>query len=538
MEVRGISNKGRSLKRKLILSYMGVTFIALIIMGFVFLGFIQRYARQQEESVVETSALQVGNELLRFISDNPSLRELDNFSRSVEALKGLKIELMTMDGQSLYALYEQDDTVSINPSAGGLNALVQRFEQYFSNMGQGTKAGMNNMIPRVLQQGSSRQGTLNVNIKNNGSSITFPLFINGEAVEGILQLDHQDSLRQQIIRPAMVAYGAASLAALMIAALLGWFMGRRVAGPLVSLSTTVQDMGKGNLSIRISGNEVQRKDEIGVLATRFNEMASELEYTFTNLESERDAMRNFLLDASHELRTPLTALIAYLELMDNDKYYQDETGESALMKLRLYLEKSVQQAGRMKTIVTDLLELARIEHGNSNTDYTDFPLESVIDEAVQLVEESANEGMVPTIRIEDAQDLLKLSFHGNKSLLMGVFRNVMENSIKFSSGSGDGPDNLVHGNKEAIIIYDISKTETDVRIAITDNGSGIPEDDIGRVFDRFYRSPVQSAEGNGLGLAIVKSVVSAHGGTVRIQNRTDGRTGVVLEIALPLSLFS
>ncbi len=538
---------GKSLKNTLVLSYVGITLMVLVMVGGIFYGFIDRYADQKESEVVQTSAQQAAMELIKFIGREPVLRELRLFLESVESLQNISIDFVSAEGTSLFEMYDTNERVLLNDPRLLLSSMAQMMGNSDSlgleprgRMGQG---GMMNSsryeaeaLPELKIQPRSAQSVFPLD------SATTELLIDGNEIEGFIIIGNESDIRSSIIRPALAAFGIASAIALVISGLLGLLMGRKLSNPLAVLSGSVSGMSEGNLEVRVGAREVQREDEIGLLARQFNLMAEKLELTVGDLKTERDTLKNFLSDASHELRTPLTALIAYLELL------QGQGGSDETRRIS-YLERSQEQAGRIKLIIARLLELSRMEgRGAAGKDLlhaSRCKAGELVDEAILALNEVASPepgagvdageaegegpaaGAVITRKTDPSSTFDEQIIYCDQQIINGVLQNVMGNSIKFSRINHPDPADIE-------VLVETAVTDGHAVITITDNGPGIPTDDLPRVFDRFYRSAAQSAEGSGIGLAIAKTGVKMHNGSITLNNRLDIKNGTVCRIILPL----
>ena len=514
-----------SLKNKLIISYVGITFLALVMVGGIFYGFIQRYASQKETEVIQTSAQQVAAELINFISRKPALSELEMFFDSVESLQGIEIEFMTSDGVSFFDLYARDKLVSLDESRLFINGMLQ-------TLGTGQGATFGNTLPG--RQGSGMMGRNKIiddqtqmiatNILPIGIGGT-GLFIDGDKIDGFLVLDSASGVRMSIVRPALISFGLASVIALLLSGVLGWWMGRKLSKPIISLSRAVNEMGEGNLSARAVLTSKGYKDEIDLLASQFNGMAGRLEETVEDLEIERDTLKNFLSDASHELRTPLTALISYLELLEGRAGADDGRRTD-------YIFKGKHQAERIKLIVSKLLELSRMENRESfdavRRDFSNYRIDDIIKGSLISYSGEVAEDF-PNIKVIADEISLGELIYCDYDIVTGMLQNIIGNSIKFSQM-------IQQKINDVQISIKVDLQNTNVLFTIVDNGPGILTTDLPRVFDRFFRSSSQSIEGSGLGLAIVKSGASLHNGSVSLSNKesSDGETGTVCKIVLPL----
>jgi signal transduction histidine kinase len=230
---------------------------------------------------------------------------------------------------------------------------------------------------------------------------------------------------------------------------------------------------------------------------------------------ELDRMKDqFVSTVSHELRTPLTSMVGYLELV-----LEGEAGSLSDDQQR-FLEIVDRNCDRLNTLIDDILFVARIDAGR-------FSLEK---QRVDLVELSAAAVESAKIAAERAGVDLRFSAPDEVSLsadstrLTQLLDNLLSNAIKFSPDGGT-------------VSVTLAADENAVRLRVQDAGVGIPEEEVGRLFERFFRASTGSAiRGTGLGLSIVKSIAEAHEGTVTVESEVG--VGTTFTVELPLSVRS
>lgn len=215
---------------------------------------------------------------------------------------------------------------------------------------------------------------------------------------------------------------------------------------------------------------------------------------------------NTLLNSlSHELRTPISAIIGAVDTLNE---YKDKLSASHQAELLSQIEK----AGiRLNRQVDNLLNMSRLETGTLklNVDWCD--INELINNVIQKSElkEEQNIAFLPNE---------KLPFYKiDRGLIEQVLRNLIHNAILYSS------------DRSTITIEALNQDECCV-IIVSDDGKGIPEQEIPLVFDKFYRGPHTKAGGSGLGLSIVKGFVEAHGGCVKLENNVEGGAKFTIEI--------
>ena len=286
--------------------------------------------------------------------------------------------------------------------------------------------------------------------------------------------------------------GVAAIIALGMVQLLA----RGMTSPLRSMERAATAMASGDLTRRVS---VSSADEVGRLAVAFNHMADEL-------AAEDQHRRELIANVSHELRTPISALRATLENVVDGVV----APEPALLRTMLA------QTERLQRLVTQLLDLSRLESGGT-------PLHRLAFSAADLLEAVADEAALhsPDLTFDVLVDPPDLDVHGDPERLHQVLANLVDNAARFT------PD-------DQPVLLTARLTGGQAVFEVIDHGPGIPEASLGRVFERFYRTDeARSTDdgGSGLGLAISRWIVELHGGTIRAERVQP--TGCRMVVSLP-----
>jgi len=283
--------------------------------------------------------------------------------------------------------------------------------------------------------------------------------------------------------------------AAIVALVLTRFLARGMTAPLREMAVAAQAMAKGDYSQRV--NDTSR-DEIGRLARSFNRMAAEL------AETDR-VRRDLVANVSHELRTPLTALQATLEnLVDGVATADPET-----------LRTMLSQVERLGRLVTQLLDLSRLEAGTVPLEHQDFAVEPMLTHAVR--EQKLHSPDVPIGVVVDDADLAAA---GDPERVHQVVANLLENAVRHSPVGG-------------AVEVRAHRSPTGVTIEVLDEGPGISDHEATRVFERFYRADTARATsdgGAGLGLAIARWIVDLHGGEIHPERREPHGCRMVVEL--------
>jgi len=262
----------------------------------------------------------------------------------------------------------------------------------------------------------------------------------------------------------------------------GWLLVERGLRPIAVMSSTAQAISASNLSQRIDAAGTE--SELSPLAHILNGMLDHLEDAF-------EQQKRFTADASHELRTPLAVICSQAELA----LARERTGE----EYRQALATCAGAAQRMRTLVNGLLVLARADAGMLQLERAPFDLKACVEEHAALVRPLAEERDI-TIDL----DLEDVELTGDAQRIAQVITNLLSNAIRYNRDGGRVSVRLRREGGEAVL-------------AVADTGIGIPQDDLGSIFKRFYRvdkARSRDMGGTGLGLAICQSLVTAHGGTL------------------------
>jgi signal transduction histidine kinase len=292
----------------------------------------------------------------------------------------------------------------------------------------------------------------------------------------------------------MERLGIAAAVGVLIAALLAWYLSRRLVRPVLWLSAAADEVAAGNYETAVPRNA---PGELGHLSERFDEMTSRL------AEVER-MERNFLMSVSHELRTPLTAIRGHVSALREGVIDDPELQE-------LSLETVEAEAQRLERLVGDILDLAKLDTHRFTTVREEVDMGSLLDQAYETFRDEARRREIEFDR--DVQERPVIVTDGDRVLQIVV--NLLANAFKVTDDGGR-------------ISLELTVDGGAVHVAVEDNGPGIPMEKRERLFRPFVS---ESGGGTGLGLAIAKELAIALGG--RIELRSEVGEGSRFELVLP-----
>jgi two-component system phosphate regulon sensor histidine kinase PhoR len=308
------------------------------------------------------------------------------------------------------------------------------------------------------------------------------------------------------MRKNLVVY---TLLAFLPAILLAAFFARYFSRRLGAIIDYASQLAKGNFQVRL---EKTGKDELGVLGSQLNETGLKLKGMFEELEKEHAELeklerirKDFVINVSHELRTPLASIQGYTETLLDGAIEDPQNNMRFLHIIR-------QNAERLGRLTQDLLTLSRIELKTQRFQFAAYYVNPLLSECLDSIAPVAAKKNI-TLTFEAAPE--KTEIFGDNEAIHQIMSNLLDNAIKYTPHSG------------AVRIFtrilpSLAGGGADmVEISVQDTGIGIPEEDLPRLFERFYRvDKARSRElgGTGLGLAIVKHLVRSQGGEVGVES--------------------
>jgi len=293
---------------------------------------------------------------------------------------------------------------------------------------------------------------------------------------------------------------------LILSTIFGWILSKRAYAPVNELIKNAKTITASNLERRLPVNN--NGDEISELTNTLNGMISRLQISFQTL-------KQFTSDASHELRTPLTILKGEIDVALQKR--------RTVTEYESVLKNNLEETERLQKIVDGLLSLSQIESGKIIISRDDVSLKEVLTEAVSKINMIAKKKNISIIlNLDDNQySSVETVVKGDKILLLNVFLNLLDNSIKYS-----------HPDSSIICSEIIDSEKKEVSISIKDSGMGISPENFESIFERFSRADLSRTRnvnaGAGLGLAIAKAVVESHNGKISVTSIPDhGSTFIV-----------
>lgn len=307
----------------------------------------------------------------------------------------------------------------------------------------------------------------------------------------------------------------------IVMCVLGYFATRRVGQHIMRLNAFAENVENGT---KISDTEPFPNDELGAISNHIVRLYVKLQQAYADRDSEhRAALREQLEkerikkqltnNINHELKTPVASIRVCIETLMAHR-------DMATDKQDMFLSRCLSNTERLQRLLNDVALITRMDDGNASIRKEEVDLAEIIGNVAEERE------MIATSKgiIIDNQVSEPLKMSGNPSLLEAIFNNLVDNAIAYSGGDTIKID-LIHADNEKIVLQ------------VADNGSGVSDEHLPRIFERFYRidkGRSRAVGGTGLGLSIVKNAVLLHNGSIAAVNQSTG--GLMFKITLSRNL--
>lgn len=275
---------------------------------------------------------------------------------------------------------------------------------------------------------------------------------------------------------------------------------KEITSPIDMISKAAQKITTGDFDV--TPVEARHMDEIGKLTNNFNIMVKEL-------QNSEYMQRDFIANVSHEFKTPLAVMAGYAGMLAQEDLPPEK---------RKHCSRAIaEEAARLSKMTSNILLLSKLDNQHIHPKFARFPLDEQLRQAVLN-----HEPRWQAKNISFTMEVMPIKLHGNEELLAHVWSNLLDNAIKYSDENSD-------------ILVRLETADNKINVSVADNGIGMNEETLTRVFDQFYQGDTSRAgQGNGLGLSIANRIVRLHNG--RIEVASEPGKGSVFTAVFPTGL--
>lgn len=282
----------------------------------------------------------------------------------------------------------------------------------------------------------------------------------------------------------------------------GLYFSKKTFKPFRDIINRANQISEGNLHLRLP--EQEGKDEIGELTSTFNQMLSRLQTAF-------EAQNNFISNASHELRTPLTAIVGEADFALSKERSVEDYQQS--------LEQIIQQSEKLQRLTKGLLSLAQTGFDGTKQSYSSIRLDQLLFDVKDNCDAILPENNIRISLNNMPSDEALISIKGNNDQLRMAIGNIAMNACKYSNNN--------------IVTLQLLVNEKYADIVVSDNGIGIPPDELKHIYDPFFRaSNTQKFEGYGIGMPLSRNIIRSHKWEILVHSTVN--VGTVVTVRLPI----
>lgn len=468
---------------KYLTAFVIIISISFLMLSSIITSMVRSHVTADKEEKLEMSCNVLAN---HFVENN--YKDIENYIKNSESVKALlslspiinidyefRFLITDSNGKILLTTVNEDNTPETLGNLGTVD-IHGIFGNDMSGDGEG-----------FLRHKGTLEGLVDVSSLTYGKRIVVDGELRGY-VFSIVSTEDEDRLIR-VMRNTVIN---SSIWVLLAAVISAYFITERIVTPLKNMTRAAKKYGKGDFTERVY---VTGKDEVAELAMAFNSMADSLD----SLESMRNS---FLANVSHDLRTPMTTISGFIDGITSGAIPPEQHAH--------YLGVISGEVHRLSRLVSQLLDISRLESGDRKFNMTDFDIAELARLVIISFEQQLED---KALDVEFYSDDDSVSVYGDKDAIYQVVYNLCHNAIKFSTEKG---------RFEIRITREVDKR---IRFSVYDDGQVLSDEDVAHVFDRFYKSDKSRGldkNGVGLGLYICKTIIEAHGGEIGVNALDEG----------------
>lgn len=274
---------------------------------------------------------------------------------------------------------------------------------------------------------------------------------------------------------------------------------KHIVGPIRKMTLATKKVAKGDFTVQIDNGRKHRRDEIGLLTDNFNMMVREL-------ESNEYLSKEFMSNVSHEFKTPIASIQGFAKLLKDDKISEEDKKE--------YIDIIIEESERLANLSSNIQHLSKLENKKELIKKEKVAIDEQIRKCIVILNNKLEEKNIEIGMDEDKDVFVNV----NEDMLQQVWINLINNAIKYTQNGGR-IDIIIDEFKDKVIVE------------VKDNGIGIKEENLEKIFDKFYQEDAShNSEGNGLGLAIVSKIIELHKGSIEVKSKVGEGTSFIVTL--------
>lgn len=357
------------------------------------------------------------------------------------------------------------------------------------------------IMEKAIEDDMTEVSTLDGLFEKNQVTASSPIVVNGKTVAVVFATEPIAQSWYAYVRNTLRIFLMAALIAFVVSFLTVYFLSYKLTKPLKQMSVATKKYSEGDFSYKV---DVSGHDELAELARAFNSMAMSL----SALESSR---RSFVANVSHELKTPMTSIGGFIDGMLDGTIPPEQHN--------YYLGVVSDEVKRLSRLVTGMLNMSKLEDGKMPINYKKYDIGTDIIKTFFSFEKKIEDKSIDIIGLDDIENII---VHADEDLMMQVIYNLIDNAVKFTPQDG--------------FIEVTARTDDKFAyITIKNSGAGIEREELGKVFERFYKidkSRSYDVKGAGLGLYLVKNIVELHSGQISVDSKVGEYTEFMFSVPL------
>ena len=468
----------RSSFAKYLTAFVVIISVSFLALSSIITSIIRNYVTNDAEEKLELAGEMIVDHI-----DGQQFSDLEEYV-ATQQLSVFIVPIVDFDTKFEVIVSDESGKILLSTAYGGNG----EYEKYTgSDMGS---INIQKHLSKETEDGNvsySHEGTLGGVLKQKSNVCAKEILRDGE-VCGYVMTIANTTTEDKLISISRRAVLNSSIWVLLAAVIAVYFITERIIHPMRSMTVAAKKFAKGDFSARVT---VYGKDEVSDLANAFNNMAESLD----SLEKMRNS---FLANVSHDLRTPMTTIAGFIDGITSGAIPPD--------KHEYYLGVISAEVHRLSRLVSQLLDISRLESGERKFNYVDFNVAEVARLILISFEQKIEDKNLEVSFESDSDDMM---VNADKDAIYQVLYNLCHNAIKFARDGGR-------------FEIKITKTQTrKVQITVFDEGEVIPAEDSKLIFDRFYKTDKSRGldkHGVGLGLYICKTIIDAHGEKIWVES--------------------